>query len=363
MNINCSNNANLDQLQASKDALNEKMGTLSGGAIGVLSANLNNLKAAADKQQADLLKALPNPPQLPNFKQQLDALKGKTGIDLELAKQKLNDTWGKSLPNIDINDLANKVAKPALPVGLQLPTAEGFDFCKDVPNIEGTIDTATGEIASIKDKGPETTTATESAKPVEDLTATVEDAASSPSKSGTITLSFTEIQDGFRAYQKQDKADEDSYITDTKAIKKLAKIRKSKTFKKLSKYVNKKNKKDSTFGYFSFYNTEANDSEKEILSDYFQNKGIVQKIGAFRKAYKKIAASFYLNSDKDEGVIQTLYDNFIKINAEYKDYDITPTTINAIYVKIDLVPIADKARNTYNQYREVLINMQLYTDG
>ena len=361
MNINCSNNANLDQLQASKDALNAKMGDLAGGNINDLSANLNNLKAAADKQQADLLKAIPKPPQQPNFKQQLDALKGKTGIDLEQAKQKLNSTWGKSLPNIDINDLANKVAKP--PSNLQLPTAGGFDFCKDVPNIEGTIDTATGEIASIKDKGPETTTATESANPVEDLTATVEDAASSPSKSGVLTLSFTEIHDGFRAYQKQDKADEDSYITDTKAIKNLAKIRKSRTFKKLSKYVNKKNKEDNTFGYFSFYNTEANDSEKEILSDYFRNKGIVQKIGAFRKAYKKISASFYLNSDKDDSIIQTLYDNFIKINAEYKDYSITLNTINAIYVKIDLVPIADKARNTFNQYKEVIYNMRLYTDG
>ena len=212
MAINCSNNAALEKLQASKDALSAALDNAATAGRSALGA----VDAAVKQLEKDLKAALPELPELPNFKKELDELKGKVGEDLAKAKAAFKARWGDSLPDIDIDGLMDKVSSAiefvenfeenledlvtgavGLATGaignIASGVADKFDFCKDVPNIEGTVDPATGKIATVKDLGAEPTPPQKPAKSVEPVVPTIVDASKAPSKSGNTTRSFEEI--------------------------------------------------------------------------------------------------------------------------------------------------------------------------
>ena len=76
MAINCSSNALLDTLNAKKEALNAKVAELSSLGAGAMA----DLQAKADEMKDALLAAVPEPPVLPNFKKELEALGGAVEI-------------------------------------------------------------------------------------------------------------------------------------------------------------------------------------------------------------------------------------------------------------------------------------------
>jgi hypothetical protein len=308
MAINCSSNAALDKLQASKDALNAQLDAAVAGGRAKLAA----VKAAAEQLEADLLAAIPELPELPNFKKELEELKGKVGEELAKAKAAFKARWGDSLPDIDIDDLMNKVSSAIEfvenfeenledlvtgAVGLAVDkatdlasgVADKFDFCKDVPNVEGTVDPATGNIATVKDKGAEPTPAQEPAKIVEPVVPTVINASKAPSKSGNTTRSFDEIKESKKPYD--DEIAE--WHTENNRIfkpefKKQKELTSSRAFKKMMKKYNKAVEKGEIKYGSDYYNTIASESDKELLQEYFIIRSIVQLTALEAKMFNRI---------------------------------------------------------------------------
>ena len=160
MAINCSSNAKLDALNAKKAELNAKIGELQSAGAGAMA----DVKAKADSMKAALLAAVPEPPVLPNFKKELEALKGKTGAALVKAKAAFKARWGDALPDIDIDGLMDKVSAAA---------SAKFDFCKDVPNIDAPKVSAEGKVEEVKVKAAEPIVAADIPKKVEVVVPTV----------------------------------------------------------------------------------------------------------------------------------------------------------------------------------------------
>jgi hypothetical protein len=279
MAINCSNNAALEKLQASKDALNAALDNAATAGRSALGA----VDAAVKQLEKDLKAALPELPELPNFKKELQALTGKVGDDLSAAKAALKARWGDSLPDIDIDGLMSSVTG-----GI----ADAFDFCKDVPNVEGTVDTATGKIATVKDKGAEPTPPQEPAKTVEPVVPTVTDASQAPSKSGNTTRSFEEIMESKKPY---DDAIAEWHKVNNLILKpefkKQKKLTSSRAFKKMMKKYNKAVKKGEIKYGSDYYNTIASDSDKELLEKYFIIKSNVTLAALEAKMFNRINQS------------------------------------------------------------------------
>lgn len=350
MAINCSNNAALEKLQAAKDALNAQLDGLASAGTAGLAA----LESALSQFENDLKAALPKIPELPNFKKQLDALKGLNPIDLAAAKAKLKETWGDSLPDIDIDALADAVSLPSLD---GLPS---FDFCKDVPNIEGTVDTRTGKIATVKDKGAEPTTATEPAKAVEAVKPTVVDASKEPSKTHPKGKSFTELYEALNPYREQILEDlkPTAKIINTNN-KKLSRLKKSRSYKKmLKRYQEAKKKGEITTGA-EYYNTVASDSDKSALEKSFEYHTALREASAKHKAYKYVEALYYTRvEDNDEaGSKDTFLNNYTsnwkKIVVENGKASITMETV-------DNQPIYDLYIKNYTTNKEAVLNYWLY---
>ena len=160
MAINCSSNSKLDALNAKKAELNAKIGELQSAGAGAMA----DVKAKADSMKAALLAAVPEPPVLPNFKKELEALKGKTGAALVKAKAAFKARWGDALPDIDIDGLMDKVSAAA---------SANFDFCKDVPNIDAPKVSAEGKVEEVKVKAAEPIVAADIPKKVEVVVPTV----------------------------------------------------------------------------------------------------------------------------------------------------------------------------------------------
>lgn len=160
MAINCSSNSKLDALNAKKAELNAKIGELQSAGAGAMA----DVKAKADSMKAALLAAVPEPPVLPNFKKELEALKGKTGAALVKAKAAFKARWGDALPDIDIDGLMDKVSAAA---------SAKFDFCKDVPNIDAPKVSAEGKVEEVKVKAAEPIVAADIPKKVEVVVPTV----------------------------------------------------------------------------------------------------------------------------------------------------------------------------------------------
>ena len=233
MAINCSNNAALEKLQASKDALNAQLDAAASAGRSALGA----VDAAVKQLEKDLKAALPELPELPNFKKELEELRGKVGDDLAKAKAAFKARWGDSLPDIDIDGLMSSVTGAAgLAAGA---VADQFDFCKDVPNIEGTVDPDTGKIATVKDLGAEPTPPQEPAKDVEEVTPTVTDAAQAPSKSPFADKSFSEMQETRKEYDDEIAAwHKTNNEILTPEFTKQKTLTKSRAFKKMMKLYN-----------------------------------------------------------------------------------------------------------------------------
>lgn len=189
MAINCSSNALLDTLNAKKDALNAKVGELQSLGAGAMA----DLKVKADEMKDSLLAAVPVPPIIPNFKKELEELKGKVGKELAEAKAAFKERWGDALPDIDIDGLMDKVSAAKslvdnfdenlndLATGLAGKVADKFDFCKDVPNIEAPKVSADGKVEVVKVKAEEPIVAADIPKKVEVVVPTVVEKEKAPS--------------------------------------------------------------------------------------------------------------------------------------------------------------------------------------
>ena len=306
MAINCSNNAALEKLQASKDALNAQLDAAASAGRSALGA----VDAAVKQLEKDLKAALPELPELPNFKKELQALAGKVGDDLARAKAAFKERWGDSLPDIDIDGLMNKVSgaislvenfeddledfvtgAAGLAVGA---VADQFDFCKDVPNIEGTVDPDTGKIATVKDKGAEPTPPQEPAKTVEVVTPTITDAAKAPSKSPFADKSFSEMQETRKEYDDEIAAwHKTNNEILTPEFTKQKTLTKSRAFKKVMKKYNAAVERGEIKYGSDYYNTIASDSDKRLFEEYFIIRSIVQYTALEGKLFNRINKSYF----------------------------------------------------------------------
>jgi hypothetical protein len=178
MAINCSSNALLDTLNAKKEALNAKVADLSALGAGAMA----DLQAKADEMKDALLAAVPEPPVIPNFKKELEEIKGKIGKELAEAKAAFEERWGDALPDIDIDGLMEKVSEPE------------FDFCKDVPNIEAPKVSAEGKVEQVKVKAEEPIVAADIPKKVEVVEPTVIEKEKEPSVSPKVDTSAADIK-------------------------------------------------------------------------------------------------------------------------------------------------------------------------
>ena len=276
MAINCSSNALLDTLNAKKEALNAKVADLSALGAGAMA----DLQAKADEMKDALLAAVPEPPVIPNFKKELDALKGKVGKELAEAKAAFKERWGDALPDIDIDGLMDKVtAAKSLVDNFEedlndfvtgavsnIAGAAEFDFCKDVPNIEAPKVSAEGKVEQVKVKAEEPIVAADIPKKVEVVEPTVIAKEKQVSESGLIEKSYSELLDDLAPYRKEiDELIAPFLPAIKKFLKSEKKMARNKKYKKLKEKFAKANLKES-----EYYNTVASSSEKKLIEEKWQ---------------------------------------------------------------------------------------------
>jgi hypothetical protein len=215
MPINCSSNGLLDTLNAKKKELNDNIEALQGKAGAAMEGALATLKAKGDAMKDSLLVAVPVPPAIPNFKKELDALKGKVGKELADAKAAFKERWGDALPDIDIDGLMDKVSAAKslvdnfdenlndLATGLAGKVADKFDFCKDVPNIEAPKVSPEGKVEVVKVKAEEPIVAADIPKKVEVVVPTVVEKEKAPSVKPTVTVSSAELANAKSAMRRE----------------------------------------------------------------------------------------------------------------------------------------------------------------
>jgi hypothetical protein len=289
MAINCSSNALLDTLNAKKEALNAKVAELQ--SLG--AAAMADLQAKANDMKDALLAAVPEPPVLPNFKKELEELKGKVGAELAEAKAAFKERWGDALPDVDIDDLMDKVSGAVSLVqnfeedlndfvtgavsniagaagdalsGIAGAAEEKFDFCKDVPNIEAPEVSPEGKVEKVKVKAAEPTVAADIPKKVEEVVPTVVQKENEVSSSGLIEKSYSELLDDLAPYRKEIDELIKPFLP---AIKKFSdnekKMSRNKKYQKLVKKKAKSGLKTS-----EYYNTVASSAEKSLIEDKWQ---------------------------------------------------------------------------------------------
>ena len=174
MAINCSSNSKLDTLNAKKAELNAQVEAMQNAAKGEMGAAMQALNTKANSMKDALLDAVPEPPVLPNFKKELEELRGKVGADLARAKAAFKERWGDALPDVDIDGLMSKVTGAVSNIaGAVGGVADAFDFCKDVPNVEAPEVSPEGKVEKIKVKAAEPIVAADIPKKVEVVEPTV----------------------------------------------------------------------------------------------------------------------------------------------------------------------------------------------
>ena len=267
MAINCSSNSKLDALNAKKAELNAKVAELQSAGASAMA----DVKAKADSMKAALLAAVPEPPVLPNFKKELEALKGKTGAALIKAKADFKARWGGALPDVDIDGLMDKVTAAASLVtgaaaNLAGAAASKFDFCKDVPNIDAPKVSATGVVEVVKVKAAEPTVAADIPKKVAEVVPTVIEKENEVSSSGLIEKSYSELLNDLAPYRKEIDKQIEPFLP---AIKKFSKNEKKMSRnKKYQKLIKKKAK--SGLKTSEYYNTVASSAEKKLIEEKWQ---------------------------------------------------------------------------------------------
>lgn len=199
MALNCSSNAALDKLQASKDAMQAKLDSL----VSAGASALADVKAQADAIKADLLAALPEIPELPNLKKELAELQAKlqtaTGPHLAKLKSDFQNRWGDSVPDLDtmiagVENLAKIAANPLAALNIDLG---GFSLCDSVPNNDAP-EIVDGKVTKIVEKAKEPTTPDDNAKQSEPIVP-------------AIVETENKIVEGFGKSAKQIKEDYDLY--------------------------------------------------------------------------------------------------------------------------------------------------------
>lgn len=170
MALNCSSNAALDKLQASKDAMQAKLDSL----VSAGASALADVKAQADAIKADLLAALPEIPEFPNLKKELAELQAKmqsaTGAQLAKLKSDFQNKWGDSIPDLDVmiagvENLAKIAANPLAALNIDLG---GFSICDSVPNTDAP-EVVDGKVTKVVEKAKEPTTPDDNAKQSEPI--------------------------------------------------------------------------------------------------------------------------------------------------------------------------------------------------
>ena len=274
MAINCSSNALLDNLNAKKEALNAKVADLS--ALGAKA--MADIEAKAEDMKAALLSMMPEPPVIPNFKKELEALKGKTGAALVKAKAAFKERWGGALPDVDIDGLMEKVTAAAslvnnfeedlndLVSGAASAAQKKFDFCKDVPNIEAPKVSADGIVEVVKVKAAEAIVAADIPKKVAEVVPTVIEKENEVSSSGLIEKSYSELLNDLAPYRKEiDKLIKPFLPAIKKFSKNEKKMSRNKKYQKLIKKKAKSGLKTS-----EYYNTVASSAEKKLIEEKWQ---------------------------------------------------------------------------------------------
>jgi hypothetical protein len=145
MAIKCGENPLLAKVQASKDALKEKMAGIKVPGVDV-SAQLASIKAAKDKLKADLLASVPSIPKLPDFQKELQGLikdltagiPGVNNLKLSAKLQAFENQWGDA-----VQDVGQLVATLSDPIKLLT-----VNVC-DQPDIEGEMDPVTGKLKKV----------------------------------------------------------------------------------------------------------------------------------------------------------------------------------------------------------------------
>jgi hypothetical protein len=117
MAINCVTNALQDIADNLQDGLNEQINNLTDAG----KAGLAALENKAELALAGIKNAIPELPQLDNFKTELAALLAAPD-QLEQKLGELADKWGSAIPDLD--DILSKI------------TSIDFDFCSMVPNVD-----------------------------------------------------------------------------------------------------------------------------------------------------------------------------------------------------------------------------------
>lgn len=179
MSFICTSNAALvnakNKLNDLKDGLNDDIDA----AKASIGAKLNSLKDSL----LDIKK--PSNPTLSKFKDDLYALKGKTGKALIDARNALNEKWGGLVSDLDT--LITAVSNPLEPL----------DFCKDVPNVEGTPG-SDGKLVAVT-KAQESPTPNEIPEEVKKVTVVTTESEKIPTSSGISEKQSRSDYDGYVA--------------------------------------------------------------------------------------------------------------------------------------------------------------------
>lgn len=180
--VNCGSNSLLDSVKQKtsdlKDVLSGSVAEIQSG----LTSAMNGLK--------DSLTGLKpkTPPIVRDFKAELIALSGKTGVALAKARDALREAWGGAVS--DLETLMDKASNPL----------SGFSICKDAPSVSGTVQ-PDGSI-QVEQKAQESATPVAAPAKAEAAprTSTVKTRQQSSSGSG---LAYQEAQNAYRIYESE----------------------------------------------------------------------------------------------------------------------------------------------------------------
>ena len=366
MAINCSSNALLDTLNQKKDELNNKIAELE--SLG--AAAMADIQAKADAMKDSLLAAIPVPPAIPNFKKELEELRNKVGKELAEAKAAFKERWGDALPDIDIDGLMDKVSAAKslidnfdenlndLATGLAGKVTDKFDFCKDVPNIDAP-EVVDGKVTKVIDKGPEPTTPAEVPVVVETVTPTIVAKEKEPSVSGLTTKSYSELLEAKQPYDDAIATFKDSYLPPLKEwTDRVKMLKKTKMWKKLDKRILRKKMK-----YAEYYNSEADDTEKKLIDDYYSGYGEATKASAARKRIDLVDAYYSLLQFEDtwSDYTEATALNSILRNKEVKKVRFSLNNKLIITTEeFNTKEVDSQVKSIFQQYEKEIIEYQNY---
>lgn len=349
MAINCSSNALLDTLNQKKDELNNKIAELQ--SLG--AAAMADIQAKADAMKDALLAAVPVPPAIPNFKKELEELRNKVGKELAEAKAAFKERWGDALPDIDIDGLMNKVSALKIP---GIPN--DFDFCKDVPNIDAP-EVVDGKVTKVIDKGPEPTTPAEVPVVVETVTPTIVAKEKEPSVSGLTTKSYSELLEAKQPYDDAIATLKNSYLPPVKEwADRVKKLKKTKMWKKLDERILRKKMR-----YATYYNSEADDTEKKLIDDYYSGYGEATKASATRNRIDLVDAYYSILQfeDKWRDLPEATVLYSILRNKEVKKVRISLNNKLIITTEeFNTKEVDSQVKSIFQQYEKEIIEYQNY---